>query len=112
MQTNNFCFLPGSVAQDKNLSLKAKGLYSLIKSCMADPEFDSTYFKSAVMAKCKEKDKAFDNTWKELKAAGYLKQRRIPCSKGKGFHYEYHLSDTAEGAVSPVTSAGRTAYGK
>jgi hypothetical protein len=70
--------LPLSIAQDKNLSLEAKGLYLLIKSCIEDPEFDCEHLRSAVEAKCKEGSEAFDSTWKELERAGYLTQQRTP----------------------------------
>ena len=86
-----FCSVPNWVAQDRNLSLKAKGLYLLIQSCMDDPEFNYYRFKQAVQAYCEEGDKAFDSTWKELKNAGYLKQRRISHGSGPGFHYAYKL---------------------
>ena len=97
MEANNFCSVSYSVVLDKNLSLKAKGLYHLIKSCIEDPEFDYEHFKPAVKAKCKDGSGTFDSTWKELKKAGYLKQRRISHgnSENKGFHYEYELLDTA-----------------
>lgn len=97
-EDHSFCSLPNSVAQDRNLSLKAKGLYHLIKSCMEDPKFDYDHFKPALQAKCKEGSVAFDSTWKELKRAGYLKQHRISRddSVSKGFCYEYELLDTAD----------------
>jgi len=96
-EKHSFCSISNSVALD-NLSLKAKGLYLLIKTCMEDPEFDFNHYKPALMAKCKEGSDTFDSTWKELKKAGYLKQRRISHgdSENKGFHYEYELLDTAD----------------
>ena len=98
MEANDFCSVSYSVVLDKNLSLKAKGLYHLIKSCIEDPEFDYDHFKPAVKAKCKEGIDAFDSAWKELKKAGYLKQSRISHddSVNKEFHYEYELLDTAD----------------
>lgn len=98
MNNNGFWSMPNSVAQD-NLSLKAKGLYFLIKSCIEDPKFDYDHFKPALMAKCKEGSDTFDSTWKELKQAGYLKQRRISHGDSKGFHYEYELLDTADDSI-------------
>ena len=96
--SQSLCSIPNSVAQDKNLSLKAKGLYALIQNCIEDPEFDSNHFKPALQAKCKEGGDAFDSAWKELKRAGYLQQHRISHgdSESNGFHYEYKLFDTAD----------------
>lgn len=94
-KNQSFCSLPNSVANDMTLSLKAKGLYLLIQSCIEDPKFDFNHYKPALMAKCKEGSDAFDSTWKELKKAGYLKQHRISHGDSRGFHYEYELLDTA-----------------
>lgn len=75
MEKRKPCFrpVPSSAVQDMNLSLEAKGLYSLIQTCLEDPDFDYEHFKPALQANCKEEDKAFDSAWKELKNAGYLK---------------------------------------
>ncbi len=93
---NSFCSVSNSAAQDKNLSLKAKGLYLLIRSCIEDPEFDFNHFKPALQAKCKEGSVAFESTWKELKRAGYLKQRRTSHGGSEGFRYKYELLKTAD----------------
>lgn len=87
MKENSCCSVSNSAARDMFLSLKAKGLYLLIQSCMEDPEFDINRFKPALQAKCKEGSDAFESAWKELKRAGYLKQLRIPYNDGvsKGF---------------------------
>lgn len=69
---HSFYTVPNSAVQGMNLSLEAKGLYSLIQTCLEDPDFDIGHFKQAVQANCKEEDKAFDSAWKELKNAGYL----------------------------------------
>ncbi len=97
---HSLCPIPKSVAQDKNLSLKAKGLYWLIENYIESPTFDSSHFKPVLLANCKESSAAFDSAWKELKYAGYLKQHCISRSNGgnKGFHYEYELTDTSGGA--------------
>ena len=117
-KNQSFCSVPNSAAQDEYLSLKAKGLYLLIKSCIEDPEFDINHYKPALMARCKEGSDAFDSTWKELKQAGYLKQRRFSNGESKGFHYEYELLDTADdstpsfetlsGNGKSIPSRGRT----
>ena len=110
IKSQYFCSVSNSAAQDKNLSLRAKGLYLLVKSCIESPEFDFSHFKPALEAKCKEGSKAFDSAWRELKKAGYLKQYRISRSnsKNKGFHYEYELLDTADDTNPPLVTCGRT----
>lgn len=71
---NSFCPVPSSAVQDMNLSLEAKGLYSLIRICLDNPDFDFEHVKPAIRAKCKEGGSAeFNSAWEELKKAGYLK---------------------------------------
>lgn len=103
---SDFCSVSNSVAQDITLSLKAKGLYLLIQSCIESPEFDFIHYKPELEAKCKEGSKAFDSAWRELKSAGYLKQHRISHSNSerKGFHYEYELLDIADDTTPSLAS--------
>lgn len=77
------------MARDRSLSFKAKGLYSLIQSYITYEEKGLT--KSFLMSVCKEGDKAFESTWKELKNAGYLKVYLQPV--GRSWHTEYELLD-------------------
>lgn len=84
--------IANSVARDRNLSLKAKGLYALIQSCLEDQQFDFIHFKPALEAECKEGSQAFDSAWKELKQSGYLKQCRASHGECRGFIYTYKLS--------------------
>lgn len=104
VKASGYCSVPSSAAQDKTLSLKAKGLYLLIESCLGDPRFDRSHLKQALMDKCKESNKAFDSAWKELKDAGYLKQYRAPHGGAKGFLYLYELLDTADSSIPPLQS--------
>ena len=85
----NFAQISNTALQDKNLSLKAKGLYALIQSLITIPGIDLRLWKLRSM--CKEGDKAFDGAWKELKATGYLKQYRMPSGRKGSFMYEYDL---------------------
>jgi len=91
----NFAQISNTALQDNNLSLKAKGLYSLIQSLITLPGEDQLLLWK-IKKKCKEKEKAFDSAWKELKDAGYLKQYRIPSGKNDAFAYEYELLDEAD----------------
>jgi len=103
MITNqNMQAFPRLAAKDKNLSLKAKGLYWLLQSVIQIHDFDSKHFKSFFKAKCKEGNKAFDSAWKELKEAGYLKIERITSEKDGRFTYSYKLLDVADKTTPPL----------
>ena len=88
--SKNFTQVPNEVIQNPNLSLKAKGLYSLILSYVNINNFD--IHKPFLIDQSLEGEKAFNSAWKELKDAGLLKQYRIPHPDKKGkFTYEYEL---------------------
>lgn len=93
---NKVPFVPISqvVAKDKEISLKAKGLYLLIQSYITIPNFK--LYKSYLMSVCVEGQCSFDSAWNELKEKGYLKIYKIAKSDSKGFYYEYELLDAAE----------------
>lgn len=93
---NKVPFVPISqvVAKDKELLLKAKGLYLLIQSYITIPNFK--LYKSYLMSVCVEGQCSFDSAWNELKEKGYLKIYKIAKSDAKGFYYEYELLDAAE----------------
>lgn len=93
---NKVPFVPISqvVAKDKEISLKAKGLYLLIQSYITIPNFK--LYKSYLMSVCVEGQCSFDSAWNELKEKGYLKIYKIAKSDSKGFYYEYELLDIAE----------------
>lgn len=83
-----FTITGNSVARDKNLSFKAKGLYLLIMSYITCDSINLT--KSFLLRNSLEGDKAFDAAWTELKVKGYLK---LYCTQGSGgrWIYEYDL---------------------
>lgn len=95
----NFTMVSNAALRDEKLSLKAKGLYSIIQSYITLEDFD--IYKSTLYKVCKEGEKAFEGAWQELKETGYLKQYRIRTietdDKGEvifnGFKYEYELLD-------------------
>lgn len=89
-----FTQVPNTLIRDKNISLKAKGLYMLIQSYITIPDF--VLYKSYLMKRCAEGEKAFDSAWKELKKAGYLKQYKYRNKEDTGFTYEYDLLDIPE----------------
>lgn len=77
--------------RDKNLSLKAKGLYALIQSYLTIEDF--VLYKSTLKKNCSEGETAFESTWKELKEKRYLIQYRLKNEAGQ-FYYEYELMDS------------------
>ena len=83
-----FTMVDNRVVENKNLSMKAKGLYLIIMHYVTIPNF--TLNKRYLMSLSKEGERAFDSTWKELKDAGYLKQYRLKGEDGK-WVYEYEL---------------------
>lgn len=89
-----FAQVSNTVLRDAGLSLKAKGLYSLIQSYITIPDF--VLSKRHLISMCMEGERAFDSTWKELQNKGYLKQYRIPKGKRNSFVYEYELLDVAD----------------
>ena len=89
-----FAQVSDAALRDPNISLRAKGLYSLIESFLAIPNF--TLYKTTLKRVCKEGKQAFDNTWNELKEAGYLKQYKIRDAKTGHFVFQYELLDVKE----------------
>ena len=92
----NFSMVSNTIIRDENVSLKAKGLYTLIQSYITMENF--TLYKDFLVTKCKEGSSSFDCAWKELKKLGYLKQYKI--NSREGFYYEYELLDSPD-ADSP-----------
>lgn len=101
----SFAQVSNYALMDKNLSLKAKGLYAMIESYISIPDF--TLYKDFLIKNSSDGERSFDGAWKELKEAGYLKVFKMQASKQssqdnkgtqqvKGFYYEYLLLDEPE----------------
>jgi len=86
-QVSNFAL------RDTKLSLKAKGLYSLIQSYITLENF--ILYKTTLKKQCLEGSTAFESAWNELKKMGYLKQYKSKSSDGF-FIYEYDLLDVKD----------------
>lgn len=86
-QTIPFSQISNYAIDDENLSSKAMGLYVRIQRYNTIPGFKLR--KSFLLNKYKEGLRAFNSAWEELKALGYLKQRRIRTENG--FIYVYRL---------------------
>lgn len=66
--------IPVTVAIDKELSLKAKGLYLIIKMVLDTPDIKIT--KDLIRHLSGVGATSFNNTWNELKEKGYLEVKR------------------------------------
>lgn len=99
----NFSIVSNEVIRDDTISLKAKGLYSLIQSYITLDGF--TLYKGFLKSKCREGKKAFNSAWNELKDSGYLLQYRMQEPETKKFFYEYELLDQKQ-AITPKGGNG------
>ena len=85
----SFATVSNVALRDKNLSIKAKGLYSVIQSYITLDNF--TLYKSFLIEQSIDGIRSFNSGWDELKESGYIKQKRIRVENG--FTYEYELLD-------------------
>ncbi len=91
--TGNFSQVGNTVLRDKKLSLRAKGLYSLIQSYITIDGFKLN--KQMLNNQSKEGREAFNKAWKELIDSGYLVITRNRIKGGK-FAYDYELTGTPD----------------
>lgn len=87
--------------REKRMSLKAKGLLSLILSL---PD-DWNYSISGLSAICKESRDGIGAALKELEAFGYLMRRQIRSEKGKFVDTEYVIFERPKGRDPDFPSA-------
>ena len=85
----NYTVMSNCHLKDKNMSLKAKGLLSLMLSLPDDWD----YSVNGLVAICKENKTAIQNTLRELEENGYLIRTKIKNEKGQ-FDYEYDVYET------------------
>lgn len=85
-KTDNYTVMSNHHLRNKNLSLKAKGLMSLMLSL--PPSWD--YSIGGLVAICKESHTSIRSALKELEQNKYLIRIRINNEKGY-FSYEYNL---------------------
>ena len=88
-----FTQVSNNAIRDNELSLKAKGLYSLIQSYITIEDF--TLYKNYLKKQCLEGERAFEGAWKELKEQGYLIQYKLR-DENEQFYYEYELLDSKD----------------
>lgn len=88
MIKGNFTQVPNSIIGDKNLSLRAKGLYLYIKS----KPFDWLFYISQMATETKDSVGVIRSTLKELEEKKYLFRTRTN-GKGGKFAYRYYVSN-------------------
>lgn len=92
-QRRNFSMVSNVIMTDSSISLRAKGLYSVIQSALDKEQFGRVTYKSDLMKNwCSDGRDAFNTAWKELINTGYLKVHKQKDDKGL-FVYEYELLD-------------------
>ena len=88
---SKFTQISNQVLLDNGLSLKAKGLYSIIQHYITIPDF--VLYLNTLKKATMEGKHSFNSAWKELKTKGYLIQEKKRDSKTGKFFYEYELLD-------------------
>ena len=91
-KTQNYTVMSNYHFQEKNMSLKAKGLLSFMLSLPDD--WDCSV--SALVAVCKENETAIKNTLKELQTFGYLQITKLMPDKDKNRSRIEYIYDVFE----------------
>ena len=89
-RTRDFTVMSNHHLRDKRLTLKAKGLLSMMLSL---PE-DWNYTTRGLAKICKEGTDSIGSALKELERAGYIVRNRLRDSKGKIVDVEYVIYET------------------
>ena len=89
-KTHGFTVLDNTFLRDKNLSLKAKGILSLMLSLPPGWEFS----EAGLTAICKEGKDSVHSALKELESCGYIMRERVRNEKGRVTSSRYTVSET------------------
>ena len=104
-KTRDYTVMSNHHLRDQSLSLKAKGLLSMMLSL---PE-EWNYTTRGLAAICKEGTDSIGSALKELERTGYIVRNRLRDSKGKILDVEYVIYETPHPAAEPDTAAPDTA---
>ena len=104
-KTRDYTVMSNHHLRDHSLSLKAKGLLSIMLSL---PE-EWNYTTRGLAAICKEGTDSIGSALKELERTGYIVRNRLRDSKGKILDVEYVIYETPHPAAEPDTAAPDTA---
>lgn len=90
-KTKNYIVMSNYYLKEKDMSLKAKGLLSLMLSLTENCD----YSIKGLVSICKEKESAIISTLAELKRFGYLKINKLTPNETKSgrIEYEYIISE-------------------
>ena len=107
-KTRDYTVMSNHHLRNAELSLKAKGLLSMMLSL---PE-DWNYTTKGLAAICKEGTESIGTALKELEQTGYIVRNRLRDSKGKITDVEYVIYETPHkpDAVSPNAGTPDTGY--
>ena len=95
-KSKNYTVMSNHHLKDKNLSLKAKGLLSVMLSLPANWD----YSVLGLVAICKENKTSMQGVLKELEEYRYLERNRIQNKKGQ-FEYVYNIYECPQ--IKPCT---------
>ena len=100
-KTNNYTVMSNYHLREREMSLKAKGLLSLMLSLPNDWD----YTIEGLVTICKENETAIKSTLKELKDFGYLEILKVQNQKGQ-FEYEYNIYEKPQSKKPEVENLG------
>lgn len=100
-KTNNYTVMSNYHLREKEMTLKAKGLLSLMLSLPNNWD----YTIEGLVTICKENETAIKSTLKELKDFGYLKILKVQNQKGQ-FEYEYNIYEKPYNKKPEVENPG------
>lgn len=95
----SFTMIPNAPMMDKQLSLRAKGVYAAIVSFAGLPDFSLSV--SRLKRACSDSTYAIRSALRELKARGYL-EHTFSTDKYGAFCHAYNLYDTPLACPSPT----------
>ena len=100
-KNKNYTIMSNYHLKEKEMSLKAKGLLSLMLSLPNNWD----YTIEGLVAICKENETAIKSTLKELKDFGYLEILKVQNQKGQ-FEYEYNIYEKPQSKKPEVENLG------
>ena len=100
-KTNNYTVMSNYHLREREMSLKAKGLLSLMLSLPNDWD----YTIEGLVTICKENETAVKSTLNELKDFGYLEILKVQNQKGQ-FEYEYNIYEQPQSKKPEVENLG------
>lgn len=104
-KTRDYTVMSNHHLRDQSLSLKAKGLLSMMLSL---PE-EWNYTTRGLASICKEGTDSIGSALKELERTGYIVRNRLRDSKGKILDVEYVIYEAPHPAAEPDTAVPDTA---